>query len=91
MGLCAHSYLVLLDAERTVNILSSSNPERKFFNNGQLNAETMDGKYLVNLLREAEQSKLLVIQKLAPECDRIEQLLLDDGIDIPVRKNTSLF
>ena len=53
--------------------------------------DLMDSKYLVNLLRKAEHCKLLVIQNRQDECDRIEQLLLDDEIEIPLRKNPVLF
>ena len=49
-----------------------------------------DCKYLIDLLREARNCGSLVIQN-PNECDHIEQLLIHDGIKIPLKKNPSPF
>jgi hypothetical protein len=50
-----------------------------------------DCKYLMDLLKKARKCSSLVIQNLPRECDRIEQLLTDYGVRIPLRKNSSMF
>lgn len=50
-----------------------------------------DSRYLIKLLRKVKNCRQLVIQNKPFECDRIEQLLIDDQINVPLRKNTSLF